>query len=259
MLRLLLLAACAAPAAALPFGFGRRKGEVLASLHEIEADLADLETTNPVPQTVVQNAPPCGPLPAAVAPQVHVVTYKAGLADASPSPAGPAGEPPSPEFCFDFKCGAKPADAEYAEDAAGVEKTAETPCTDAADCTQCFDPAIALPETPDEATALAGFQVDNPREIEVDKVEDDTTGCIPFAEYLSCIQNDACRKKLEDADPLTPRADLHMVEMVAMGVPPNLAMMINGPNQPPTDGTAGGKISALPGFSVNPAADDLPT
>ena len=39
MLRLLLLAACAAPAAALPFGFGRRKGEVLASLHEIEADL----------------------------------------------------------------------------------------------------------------------------------------------------------------------------------------------------------------------------
>lgn len=58
MLRLLLLAACAAPAAALPFGFGRRKGEVFASLHEIEADLADLETetvhttavqTNPVP------------------------------------------------------------------------------------------------------------------------------------------------------------------------------------------------------------------
>ena len=46
MLRLLLLlAACAAPTAALPFGFGRRKGEVLASLHEIEADLADLETT----------------------------------------------------------------------------------------------------------------------------------------------------------------------------------------------------------------------
>ena len=48
MLRLLLLlAACAAPTAALPFGFARRKGEVLASLHEIEADLTDLET-NPV-------------------------------------------------------------------------------------------------------------------------------------------------------------------------------------------------------------------
>ena len=54
MWRTFLLAACAAPATALPFGFGRRKGEVLASLHEIEADLADLETetTNPVPQTV---------------------------------------------------------------------------------------------------------------------------------------------------------------------------------------------------------------
>ena len=41
MLRLLLLlAACAAPTAALPFGFGRRKGEVLASLHEIEVAIA---------------------------------------------------------------------------------------------------------------------------------------------------------------------------------------------------------------------------
>ena len=39
MLRLLLLlAACAAPATALPFGFGRRKGEVLASLREMKAE-----------------------------------------------------------------------------------------------------------------------------------------------------------------------------------------------------------------------------
>ena len=67
MLRLLLLlAACAAPTAALPFGFGRRKGEVLASLHEIEADLADLETTPA--ETVVPNAPPCGELPAVTPP-----------------------------------------------------------------------------------------------------------------------------------------------------------------------------------------------
>ena len=75
---LLLLAACAAPTAALPFGFGRRKGEVLASLHEIEADLADLEAnqaetgaTNTVPQTVVPNAPPCGPLPVATPPPLQ--------------------------------------------------------------------------------------------------------------------------------------------------------------------------------------------
>ena len=58
---LLLLAACAAPAAALPFGFGRRKGEVLASLHEIEADLADLETeqvaTNTVPVAATNTVP----------------------------------------------------------------------------------------------------------------------------------------------------------------------------------------------------------
>ena len=94
MWRTFLLAACAAPATALPFGFGRRKGEVLASPHEIAADLADLETnpvdpatvtTNTQPQpTVVNQAPQilCGPLPAAVAPQVHVVAFKleAGLA-----------------------------------------------------------------------------------------------------------------------------------------------------------------------------------
>ena len=50
MLRLLLLAACAAPAAALPFGFGRRKGEVLASLHGpgLTAQTTAVQT-NPVP------------------------------------------------------------------------------------------------------------------------------------------------------------------------------------------------------------------
>ena len=37
MWRTFLLAVCAAPATALPFGFGRRKGAVLASLHEIAA------------------------------------------------------------------------------------------------------------------------------------------------------------------------------------------------------------------------------
>ena len=89
MLRLLLLAACAAPAAALPFGFGRRKGEVFASLHEIEADLADLETetvpatnTVPVAATNTVPVPPCGELPLATSftpPRTHVVTFKAGL------------------------------------------------------------------------------------------------------------------------------------------------------------------------------------
>ena len=121
MLRLLLLAACAAPAAALPFGFGRRKGEVLASLHEIEADLADLETetvpatnTVPVAATNTVPVPPCGELPLATSftpPRTHVVTFKAGLTPASPSPEGVTAEgvtAPLPYFCFDFKCGAPP-------------------------------------------------------------------------------------------------------------------------------------------------------
>lgn len=239
---LLLLAACAAPTAALPFGFGRRKGEVLASLHEIAEDLADLETT-----PVVPNAPPCGELPAATPPdETWVVTFKAGLTPASPSPAGPAGEPPNPLFCFDFKCGAPPPGAVYAVVAAGP-KTAETPCKDPADCGGCFTFTAEQPVT-DEHTAAGALAANDPTGDQAD------TGCVPFDQYMRCIQNDACRAKLAEADPLTPRDE---AEMMDMGVPPNLAELIN--EEPPMAGPLGGTISQQPGFSVNPAADDLPT
>ena len=71
---------------------------------------------------------------------------------------------------------------------------------------------------------------------------EDDSGCVPFDEYMSCIQNDACRAKLVLADPLTPQfvtptpadgdeLDAIFAKLVSMGVPGELATFIGtGPD-----------------------------